>query len=87
MDAQTVGIIVALIGVLKGKDVWDYLKSRSDSKSKGNDKVIDIYEKRISDLERELSELRELQEKIVLRMQTKILKTRGASKISKPKDI
>ena len=59
MDAQTITIIVALVGVLKGKDVWDYLKSRSESKNKGNEKVIDIYEKRINDLECEVKELKQ----------------------------
>ena len=85
MDAQTVGILVALVGVLKGKDVWDYLKARSENKNKGQDKVIDIYEKQINSLEKELHDLRELQEKLVLRMQAKMHKTRGASKIAKPK--
>lgn len=82
MNTETIGIIIALIGVLKGKDIWDYLKSRSENKSKGQDKVIQIYEKRIKDLEQELQDLKIAQEKLISRMQTKILKTRGAKKNS-----
>ena len=77
MDAQTITIIVALVGVLKGKDVWDYLKSRSESKNKGNEKVIDIYEKRINDLESEVKELKQKHEDLIIRFQTKTLKSRG----------
>jgi hypothetical protein len=29
-----IGIILAVIGILKGKDIWDYLKHREDSKAK-----------------------------------------------------
>ena len=77
MDAQTITIIVALVGVLKGKDVWDYLKSRSESKNKGNEKVIDIYEKRINDLECEVKELKQKHEDLIIRFQSKTLKSRG----------
>lgn len=77
MDAQTITIIVALIGVLKGKDVWEYLKSRNDSKSKTDSKIIEIYEKRILDLEQEVAELRKRQDELIERMQTKIIKSRG----------
>lgn len=80
MDAQMIGIILALIGVLKGKDVWDYLKARNDSKSKSDNKVIDIYEKRIADLELEVKELKQKHEELINRMQTKILKSRGNQK-------
>lgn len=78
MDAQMVGIIIALIGVLKGKDIWNYLKSRNDSKTKTDNKVIDIYEKRIADLELEIKELKQKYEDLLNRMQTKIIKSRGA---------
>ena len=81
MDAQTITIIVALIGVLKGKDVWDYLKSRSESKNKGNEKVIDIYEKRINDLECEVKELKLKHEDLIIRFQTKTLKSRGRKEV------
>ena len=83
MDAQMVGIILALIGVLKGKDLWDYLKSRTDSKAKSDNKVIDIYEKRIADLELEVKELKQKHEELINRMQTKIIKSRG-TKHKKP---
>jgi vacuolar-type H+-ATPase subunit I/STV1 len=78
MDSQTIVIITALIGVLKGKDVWDYLKSRSESSHKGHDKVIDIYEKRIVDLEEEVKQLKTKQEELIARIQTKMLKSRGS---------
>jgi hypothetical protein len=81
MDAQTITIIVALVGVLKGKDVWDYLKSRSESKNKGNEKVIDIYEKRINDLECEVKELKLKHEDLIIRFQTKTLKSRGRKEV------
>lgn len=77
MDAQTITIIVALVGVLKGKDVWEYLKARAVSKDKGNEKVIDIYEKRIEDLEAEIKEIKQKYEDLMLRFQTKALKSRG----------
>ena len=77
MDAQTITIIVTLIGVLKGKDVWEYLKARAASKDRGNEKVIDIYEKRIQDLEAEVKELKQKHEDLILRFQTKALKSRG----------
>jgi len=77
MDAQTITIIVALVGVLKGKDVWEYLKSRNESNSKGHEKVIDIYEKRIEALETEVKELQQKHEDLILRFQTKALKSRG----------
>ena len=77
MDAQMIGIILALIGVLKGKDVWDYLRSRTESKNRSDNKVIDIYEKRIADLELEVKELKQKHEELINRMQTKIIKSRG----------
>jgi hypothetical protein len=86
MDAQTVGIVIALIGVLKGKDLWDYLKARSDNENKGQDKVIGIYEKRIQELEAELKELKEAQEKLMHRMHIKMMKTRGAKGAAKTKE-
>ena len=77
MDAQTITIIVALVGVLKGKDVWEYLKTRAASKDRGNEKVIDIYEKRIEALEAEVKELKQKHEDLILRFQNKALKSRG----------
>ena len=80
MDAQTIVIITALIGILKGKDVWEYFKFRIENKSKGNDKIIDIYEKRILSLESEIKELRDKQDELLKRMESKILKRRGTKK-------
>jgi len=31
-----IGIVIALIGVLKGKDIWDYLKSLNETKQTNN---------------------------------------------------
>jgi hypothetical protein len=81
MDAQTIAIIVALIGILKGKEVWSYLKSRVESKNKGNEKVIDIYEKRIKDLENEVKELKQKHEDLILRFQTKTIRSRGKKEV------
>lgn len=80
MDAQMIGIILALIGVLKGKDVWDYLKARNDSKSKDHDKIIEIYEAQISDLKAKIREHEKRMEFMVLKLEQKITKSRGNQK-------
>ena len=46
-----IGIVIALIGVLKGKDIWDYLKTINQTKQNNNQKIIDIYTKQINDCE------------------------------------
>jgi len=46
-----IGIVIALIGVLKGKDIWDYLKSLNETKQTNNQKILDIYSKQIEDCE------------------------------------
>lgn len=79
-DPTTITVILALIGILKGKDVWEYLKSRSDSKHKGNDKVIQIYETQIAELKEEIKTLKVRVDDLTERLQGKILKSRGKKK-------
>jgi hypothetical protein len=81
MDTQTIGIIVALIGVLKGKDIWDYLKSRNEHKHKDHDKIIEIYEVQISDLKAKIREHEKRMEYLVLKLEQKIAKSRGKKEI------
>jgi hypothetical protein len=80
MDAQTITVIITLIGILKGKDVWEYLRVRTVSKDKGNEKIINIYEKQIQDLEIEIKELKQKYEDLILRFQIKTFKSRGKRK-------
>ena len=53
-EYSIIGIIIALIGVLKGKDIWDFLKHNSTEKAKGKDKMIEFYEKKIKEYEKKL---------------------------------
>ena len=71
-QVSIIGIVVALIGVLKGKDVWEYFKSRNELKASGNNKVISINElkKRIEILEQRI-------EMLIEKLQSKITKSRG----------
>ena len=80
MEPTTIGIILALIGVLKGKDIWDYLKSRNESKTKGNEKVIEIYESQIADLKNEIKELKNKNCDLIKRLEEKMLRSRGKKK-------
>jgi predicted RNase H-like nuclease (RuvC/YqgF family) len=80
MEPTTIGIILALIGVLKGKDIWDYLKSRNESKTKGNEKVIEIYETQIADLKNEIKELKNKNCDLIKRLEEKMLRSRGKKK-------
>ena len=79
-DPTTITVILALIGILKGKDVWEYLKSRHDSKHKGSEKVIEIYETQISELKDEVKILKTRVDDLTERLQGKILKSRGKKK-------
>ena len=79
-DPTTITVILALIGILKGKDVWEYLKSRHDSKHKGSEKVIEIYETQISELKGEVKILKVRVDELTERLQGKILKSRGKKK-------
>ena len=76
-DPSTITIIVALIGILKGKDIWEYLKSRHESKHKGSDKVIQIYEMQIAELKESVKELKEKVEILSQRLEKKTFKSRG----------
>jgi len=71
------GIAVALIGVLKGKDVWDYLRVRHETKHKGTDKVIEIYEKQILEYKGKISQLEAQIEMLRNKFAAKITKSRG----------
>lgn len=77
IDPATITVIVALIGVLKGKDIWEYLKSRHESKHKGSEKVIEIYETQITELKTEVKNLKHRIDDLTERLQGKILKSRG----------
>jgi uncharacterized coiled-coil protein SlyX len=79
-DPTTITVIVALIGILKGKDIWEYLKSRNESKNKGNEKVIEIYESQITELKNEVKTLKVRVDELTERLQGKILKSRGKRK-------
>ena len=79
-DPTTITVIVALLGILKGKDIWEYLKSRNESKNKGNEKVIEIYESQITELKNEVKTLKVRVDELTERLQGKILKSRGKRK-------
>jgi hypothetical protein len=72
-----IGIVIALIGVLKGKDVWEYFKSKNELKASGNNKVITIYETQINDLKERIKLLEERQELLISKLENKITKSRG----------
>jgi hypothetical protein len=77
MEPSTITIILALVGILKGKDLWNYLKNRTDSKHKGQEKVIEIYEVQIQELKNEIKRLNEKLEQSAKRLEKKIFKSRG----------
>ena len=72
-----IGIVIALIGVLKGKDVWEYFKSKNELKASSNNKVIAIYESQISDLKERIKLLEERQDVLIAKLESKITKSRG----------
>ena len=76
-----IGIIVALIGVLKGKDVWEYFKHRNELKASGNKKVIEIYEEQINELKKRIDLLEQRIEVLIDKLQTKITKSRGKKRL------
>ncbi len=76
-QVSIIGIVVALIGVLKGKDVWDYFKSRNELKASGNNKVISIYEDQINELKKRIEVLEQRIEMLIEKLQSKITKSRG----------
>ena len=78
MEQYTIiGIVLALIGVLKGKDVWEFFKSRNELKASGNNKVISIYENQINDLKKRIELLEQRIEMLIEKLQSKITKSRG----------
>ena len=72
-----IGIILALIGVLKGKDVWEYFKSKNELKASGNNKVITIYEDQITELKKRIEQLESKNEGLIQKLESKITKSRG----------
>jgi hypothetical protein len=76
-EYSIIGIIVALVGILKGKDVWDYLKSVNENKIKEHDKIILIYENQIIELKDKIVQLEKKIEDLILRFEQKITKSRG----------
>ena len=72
-----IGIVIALIGVLKGKDVWEYFKSKNELKASSNNKVIAIYESQISELKERIKFLEERQDVLIAKLESKITKSRG----------
>jgi hypothetical protein len=72
-----IGIILALIGVLKGKDVWEYFKSKNELKASGNNKVITIYEDQITELKKRIEQLESKNEALIQKLESKITKSRG----------
>jgi hypothetical protein len=82
-EYSIIGIIVALVGILKGKDVWDYLKSVNENKIKEHDKIILIYENQIIELKDKIIQLEKKIEDLIIRLEQKITKSRGNNKQQK----
>lgn len=72
-----IGIVIALIGVLKGKDIWDYLKTINQTKQNNNQKIIDIYTKQINDCEEKNKNLERKTDLLTTRLQKHIIKSKG----------
>jgi hypothetical protein len=72
-----IGIVLALVGLLKGKDIWEFLKHLTDSKNKSNDKVVLIYETQIKELKERIKELEAKQEILIEKLEAKITRSRG----------
>jgi hypothetical protein len=70
-----IGVLIALIGVLKGKEVWEYLKSRNDSK--GNKDLIKLYETQLNECKERSDELIKKNEALSERLQKHLLKSKG----------
>ena len=79
-EYSIIGIIIALIGILKGKDIWDYLKSLNESKIKEHDKIITIYENQIVELKNKIVQLENKIEDLTKKIEQKITKSRGKIK-------
>lgn len=79
-EYSIIGIVIAVIGILKGKDVWDYLKSLNETKIKEHDKIILIYENQILELKNKIKEHEKRMEYLVLKLEQKATKSRGRTK-------
>jgi hypothetical protein len=78
-ETSIVGIVLAVIGILKGKDIWEFFKHRADVKSKSTDKVIEVYEKQLTNCETKVQNLEIKNEQLAKRFESK-LKSRGAKR-------
>lgn len=79
-EYSIIGILIALVGILKGKDVWDYLKSLNETKIKEHDKIILIYENQILELKNKIIQLEKKIEDLITIIEQKITKSRGRTK-------
>lgn len=75
--SSLLGIILAVVGVLKGKDIWDFLKVLIENKNKSGDKVVLIYEAQIKELKEKIKDLEEKNEALISKLEQKITKSRG----------
>ena len=82
-ETSIVGLILALIGILKGKDIWEFFKHRSEIKRKTNDKIIEVYEKQLNNCEDKLKNAENKNEQLTKRFESK-LKSRGSKNKTNP---
>ena len=76
-DYSLIGVLVALVGVLKGKDVWDYLKAKNESKNKAKSDIIILYESQLKECKERNEELEDKNEALSDRLQKHLLKSKG----------
>lgn len=71
------GIIIALITVLKGKDIWDYLRSINESKTNSNQKLMDVYKQQLDECQERSKNAERKNELLTSRLEKHILKSKG----------
>lgn len=69
-EYSIIGIILAIIGIFKGQDIWTYLTKRAESKNKGSQDLLEH-------LKNDLKECKENNESIRKRLEKYITKSRG----------
>lgn len=69
-EAAIITMVVTLIGILKGKDFWDYLKHRRDEKKGSSTELLEH-------LKAELKEEKERTKLLEKRLSKHTLKSRG----------
>lgn len=79
-EYSIIGIIITLIGILKGKDIWDYLKSLNENKITQHNKIILIYENQIIELKNKIIQLEKKIDDLTKKIEQKITKSRGKIK-------